>query len=47
MEAVVSEAEIEPLDHIDRNRLRRTYGFFETSAWLVAYHAAKFTRKKK
>lgn len=47
MEAVVTEAETEPLERIDRSRLRRTYGFFEASAWLVAYHAARFTRKKK
>ncbi len=47
LEVVVSEAESEPLDHIDRHRLRRTYGFFETSAWLVAYHAARFTQKKR
>ena len=47
MEEVVTEAETEPLEQIDRNRLRRTYGFFETSAWLVAYHAAKFTKKKR
>ncbi len=47
MEAVVTEAESEPLEQIDRHRLRRTYGFFETSAWLVAVHAARFTRRKK
>ena len=45
MEAVVSEAENEPLQQIEPARLRRTYGFFETSAWLVAYHATKFKRK--
>lgn len=45
LEEVVSEAETEPLAQIDAGRLRRTYGFFETSAWLVAYHAAKFKKK--
>jgi hypothetical protein len=46
LERVVTEAELEPLDHIDHNRLRRTYGFFETSAWLVAHHAAQFASKR-
>ena len=45
LESVVSEAENEPLEQIEPARLRRTYGFFETSAWLVAYHAAKFRKK--
>jgi hypothetical protein len=46
LEEVVSEAETSPLEQIDFSRLRRTYGFFETSAWLVSYHAAKFKKKK-
>jgi hypothetical protein len=46
MEAVVSEAELNPIERIEGSRLRRTYGFFEASAWLVAWHAARFQRKK-
>ena len=45
LERVVTDAELEPLDHIDHNRLRRTYGFFETSAWLIAHHTTKFRGK--
>ncbi len=47
MEEVVSEVENYPLQRVDRHRLRRTYGFFETSAWLVAYHSARFSRRRR
>ncbi len=47
MEEVVSEMENAPLERVDRYRLRRTYGFFETSAWLVAFHATRFSKRKK
>ena len=47
MERVMTDAELEPLEQIERSRLRRTYGFFETSAWLVSHHAGKFRGKPK
>jgi len=42
MEELVTAVESAPLERVSRGRLRRTYGFFETSAWLVSSHAAKF-----
>ncbi|MBI3942834.1 MAG: hypothetical protein HY326_07450 [Chloroflexi bacterium] len=42
MENVISEASLEPIARIGRESLRRTYGYFEVSAWLVASHLARF-----
>lgn len=47
MEEVVCEVENTSLKRVDRSRLRRTYGFFETSAWLVAIHLVRFRRRKR
>jgi len=42
LERVISDVEMEPVGRIPHDPMRRTYGFFETSAWLVAYHVRLF-----
>lgn len=42
LETVVWEAVLEPLGNIASDPLRRTYGFFETSAWLISTHMRRF-----
>lgn len=42
LEAVLSEATAKPKRDADPEPLRRTYGFFETSAWLVSRHLGLF-----
>jgi hypothetical protein len=33
-----------PIAAVEREPLRRTYGFFETSAWLVSQHVRKMAQ---
>jgi len=42
LETVLSEATARPKRTTDPEPLRRTYGFFETSAWLVSRHLGLF-----
>ena len=42
MERVVWEAEVKPVGELEPEPLRRTYGFFEAGAWLVARHLPLF-----
>jgi hypothetical protein len=42
LEMVLSEATAKPRREADPEPLRRTYGFFETSAWLVSRHLGLF-----
>jgi len=42
LEEVVSEVSIVPMGKLEPDSLRRTYGFFEASAWLAARHLALF-----
>lgn len=42
LEMVLSEATAKPKREADPEPLRRTYGFFETSAWLVQRHLGLF-----
>ncbi|MSP12741.1 MAG: hypothetical protein EXR62_07255 [Chloroflexi bacterium] len=42
MENVITEASLEPIARIGRESLRRTYGYFEVSAWLITSHLARF-----
>ena len=42
LETVLSEATARPQRAADPEPLRRTYGFFETSAWLVSRHLGLF-----
>ncbi len=42
LEAVLSVATAKPKSEADPEPLRRTYGFFETSAWLVSHHLGLF-----
>lgn len=42
LEQVLSILEVEPLAALSEPTVKRTYGFFETSAWLVAYHRKLF-----
>lgn len=42
LETVLSEAAARPKSAADPEPLRRTYGFFETSAWLVSQHMGLF-----
>lgn len=42
LETVLSEATAKPKREADPEPLRRTYGFFETSAWLVSHHLGLF-----
>jgi hypothetical protein len=42
LETVLSEATAKPTREADPEPLRRTYGFFETSAWLVSRHLGLF-----
>lgn len=42
LETVLSEATARPRRAADPEPLRRTYGFFETSAWLVSRHMGLF-----
>lgn len=42
LETVLSEAMAKPKCEADPEPLRRTYGFFETSAWLVFRHLGLF-----
>lgn len=43
LEQVVWEAGERPIAAVEPDPLRRTYGFFETSAWLVSQHLHKMT----
>jgi hypothetical protein len=43
LEQVVWEAAERPVADVQPDPLRRTYGFFETSAWLVSQHLHKIT----
>lgn len=42
LEKVLSQATAQPKRAADPEPLRRTYGFFETSAWLVSRHLGLF-----
>jgi len=42
LETVLAEATAKPKREADPEPLRRTYGFFETSAWLVSRHLGLF-----
>lgn len=42
LERALSLVEARPLAELDESTLKRTYGFFETSAWLVDYHRQLF-----
>lgn len=42
LEKVLSQATARPKREADPEPLRRTYGFFETSAWLVSHHLGLF-----
>jgi hypothetical protein len=42
LENVLSQATAKPRRAADPEPLRRTYGFFETSAWLVSHHLGLF-----
>jgi len=42
LEQVVSEASVLPMGELEPDPLRRTYGFFETSALLAAHHLSLF-----
>jgi hypothetical protein len=41
LEQVIWEAGERPIAAVEPDPLRRTYGFFETSAWLVSQHLHK------
>jgi hypothetical protein len=42
LESVLFEATAKPPRATDPEPLRRTYGFFETSAWLISHHMGLF-----
>lgn len=42
LEQALSILQVEPLSALNEATVKRTYGFFETSAWLVAYHRKLF-----
>ena len=42
LEQVVSEVELWPVEDLEPDPLRRTYGFFETGAWLIDDHLRRF-----
>lgn len=42
LERALTVLELEPLAALEESTVKRTYGFFETSAWLVAYHRRLF-----
>lgn len=44
LESVLQDATVRPPMAVDPEPLRRTYGFFETSAWLVFDHLRLFLR---
>lgn len=42
LEQVIGEASVRPIGDLELDPLRRTYGFFETGAWLAAHHLSLF-----
>jgi hypothetical protein len=42
MESVIARGTSRPLCRMSRETVRRTYGYFETSAWLVSEHGRRF-----
>jgi hypothetical protein len=42
METVIARSAIKPLHRFGREPVRRTYGYFETGAWLIEQHARRF-----
>ena len=44
LQNVLSQATVQPNKDTDPGSLRRTYGFFETSAWLISRHLGLFLK---